>query len=133
MDDRTADFRRSRKGDLVDVGMGGERGSGRFPEAGHDIQDAIRESGFTRQLSQQEGGEGGFLGGLQDDGTPRGQGRAQLPRRHEQGKIPGNNLSDHTDGFSQGIGVELGPRRIRDGNRNRVAFYLRGPTCHVPE
>ena len=29
--------------------------------------------------------------------------------------------------------MELSPRRIRDGNRNRGALYFRGPARHVPD
>ena len=43
LDDQLADLGRAGEGDLVDVGMLGQRRAGRLAEAGDDVDDAVRE------------------------------------------------------------------------------------------
>lgn len=95
--DLSADTRGAGEGDLVDVHVGGDGGTGGPSEARDDVDDAWGEAGLLDKLCCHEGGEGCLLGGLQDDGVTRRQGGAQLPRPHKQREVPGDDLSANTN------------------------------------
>ena len=63
--------------------------------ASHDVDDSGGQSGFLTQLSERERGERSELCGLQHNGIAGGQSGSNLPRRHEQWKIPRDDLAHH--------------------------------------
>ena len=56
------------------------------------------------------------LGGLQNNGVTSGKGRANLPRKHEQRKVPGNNLATDTNGLSADV-VKVARARVQQHHR----------------
>src|ERR1700728_2020017 len=80
--------------DLVNIRMFHQRFTG-DAIAGYDVDDTGGQSGFLTKFGKGERGERSKLGGLQDDRVPRSQRRGNLPRRHEQRKVPWNNLPYH--------------------------------------
>ena len=63
------------------------------PVSGHDVDDSGGQSGFLTKLSESERRQGSEFRGLQDHGVSGSQSRSNLPCRHEQWKIPRDNLS----------------------------------------
>ena len=74
-----------------------------------------------------------MLGRLQHNGAARRQGRAQLPGRHQQRKIPGNDLANHANRLPGRIAEELAAGQVRHGNGKGLAVDLGGPTGHIAE
>src|SRR5947207_1357681 len=64
-----------------------------LPRAGDDVDDSIRQFRLLKNLGEMHRGDAGGFGGLQDAGVTSRERRRQFPRRHEQRKIPGNDLS----------------------------------------
>ena len=107
LDDELADLGRSGEGDLVDIRMLGQRRARCLAEAGDDVDHAGGDAGLEDQLAEAQRRERRLLGGLEHDGAARRQGRRQLPGRHHQRKVPGDDLADDTDGLPQGVGVPI--------------------------
>lgn len=95
--DLPADDGGAREGDLVDVHVRGDGGTGGLAEARDDVDDSRGEPSLLDVLCRDEAGQGRLLGSLQDDSVTRGQGRSQLPRPHEQGEVPGDDLTTDSD------------------------------------
>lgn len=91
--DGAADGGRAREGDLVDVHVRRDGGARDLAEARDDVDDAGGEAGLLDELGEHETGEGRLLGRLEDDGVAGGQGGADLPRQHEQGEVPRDDLT----------------------------------------
>ena len=89
LDDQLADRGRSGEGDLVDVGMIGERRARRFAEARHDVDDPVRESPPPAMSSPKRRAERCLFGGFEHDRAAGGERRRQLPRGHHSGKFHG--------------------------------------------
>ena len=104
LDDQLADFGRAGESDLVDVRMRGERRAGGFAEPGQDVDHARREAGFLDQLSQAQRGHRRLFGGFQHDGATRSQRRRDLPARHQQREIPGDDLADDAHRLAHRVG-----------------------------
>ncbi len=102
------------------------------PYPGNDVDYAFRNSGFGNQFGQQQRAQRRLLCRLQNDGTACGQRRAQLPCRHQQRKVPGDDLPHHADGLAARVGEEFGFASA-GGDGNGVAFNLGGPARHVAE
>ena len=81
--DQATDGGGAGEGDLVDVHVGGEVGSGDAAESGDDVDDSWWETGLLDEVGGVEGGERGLLGGLEDDGVTAGNSWADLPCPHE--------------------------------------------------
>src|SRR5882762_1746148 len=64
-----------------------------------DVDDSVRQPSFLTKFSESQRSQRSEFRWLQHHGIPSGQGRSNLPRRHEQRKIPGNNLPHHATGF----------------------------------
>src|SRR5690348_8452056 len=113
--------------------MGSQGRTGGFAKTSHNIDHAIGNARLLDQLPQAEGRERCLFGWLEDYGATRGQGWTELPRRHEQGKVPGNNLAHDTNRLALGIGEELCAWGVghRDGKSASVDFG--GPASHIPE
>ena len=60
------DLTRSGERDVVDPGMGAERGTGLVPKARDDVQDARREPCLDRQFPETQRRQRGLLGRLDD-------------------------------------------------------------------
>lgn len=95
--DGAADNGGAGEGDLVNVHVGGNGGTGRLTEAGEKVEDTRGEASLLDVLGEDEGREGGLLGSLHDNGVAGGQGRANLPGEHEEGEVPGNDLTADTN------------------------------------
>ena len=95
--DSFANFGRTGERDLVDIGMIDERAAG-FAGAGDDVNDAIGQFGFLENFGEMHRGDGGRLRRLQDTGVSAGKCGRELPRRHQQRKIPGNDLAGDAEG-----------------------------------
>src|SRR5919197_5841153 len=107
-----ADLGRAGEADLRHVRVLDEPAADRAPRAGDDVQDALGESGVERELGEPQGGQGGELGGLEHDGVPAGERRAELPRRDGDWEVPGDDQADDAE--------RLPERHVdaaRDGNR----------------
>ena len=85
--DLAAHRRRSGKGDLVHIAMGDQGGPG-IAVACNDVQHALGQPGLARQFGEQQGGQRRVFGGFQDNGIASGQGGGNLPRQHQQRKVP---------------------------------------------
>src|SRR5579863_1773618 len=64
--------------------------------AGHDVHDARGKFDFMTDFGKSERGQGSKFGWLQDDGISRRERGRDLPRQHEKGKVPRNDLPDDT-------------------------------------
>jgi hypothetical protein len=129
LNDELADFRRPGEGDLVDIGMIGERRACGLAEAGDDVDDAVGYAGFRDQFAEAERREGRLLGGLENDGAASGERRRELPRRHHEREVPRDDLSDHADRLAQRISVPIAGARHRNG----FASEARRPSGHIAE
>ena len=131
--DQLAHFGRAGESDLVDIRMRGQRGAGRFAEAGDDIHHTIWNARLLHQLAKPQRAERSLLRRFEHDRATSGQRRPQLPSRHQERKIPRDNLPDHSDRLALGIGEELRARRIRHTDRHRVSIDFGCPAGHVAE
>ena len=86
------DDRRAGEGDLVDARVVDERRAGIAVARDH-VEDALRQPGLERQLAEPQGGQRGLLGRLQDDRAAGRERRADLPGRHQQREVPGDDLT----------------------------------------
>ena len=94
--DQPADLGRAGERDLVDVGVLDERGAG-FTRAGDDVHDARRQPDVADQLGELERGERRRLRGLQHHRVAAGERRRDLPRRHQQRKVPRDDLAGNAE------------------------------------
>ena len=69
-----------------------ERGAG-LARPGDDVDDPVGQTGVLEDLRQVQGGERRRFGGLEDDGIAAGERGRDFPRRHEQRKIPWDDLA----------------------------------------
>ncbi len=96
LENGAADEGRAGEGDLVNVHVGRDGGTGGLAETGDQVEDTSGEAGLLDELSKDEGREGGLLRSLHDNGVASGQSRTNLPREHEKREVPGNNLTADT-------------------------------------
>src|SRR5262249_42204635 len=87
------------EGNLVDVHVSADGGTGGRAVAGHDVDDAVGEAGLLRQGGDAQGGQRRLLGRVQDDGAAGRKGRTPLPRLHQEREVPRNDLADDADRF----------------------------------
>ena len=64
--------------------------------AGHNVDDSGGQSRFLAKVSESERSERREFSGLQHHGVSGSQSGSNLPCRHKQRKIPGNNLPNDT-------------------------------------
>lgn len=108
LEDHTANQGGTSEGNLVNVHVAGDGGTGGATETGDDVDDTGREAGLDDQLGGVQTRQRGLLGGLDDNGVTGGNGRADLPGPHEQREVPGDDLTADTDGLVAGVGEGLG-------------------------
>ena len=128
-DNRLARDVRAGKGDLVDVGMRGERRTGGLAIARHDVDDAGRHAGFHCKLGQPQRSEGRLFRRLEHHGAAGCDRRADLPDGGGQRAVPGNDRADDADGFLQRVGKDFAGQRVLDG----LAMQRRGLACIIAQ
>ena len=105
----------------------------RLAVAREDVDDAGRKAGFDDEVAEPQRRERRLLGRLQDARAARGERGPELPRRHDERKIPRDDLRDDADGLAARVGVDARALQAADGDVDRRAFDLRGPAGHVAE
>ncbi len=95
--DLPPDESRAGKRDLLNVHVFRDRLARGVPVAIDDVDGTRREASFDDEVRNAEGGERRELGWLEDDRVPCREGGAKLPREHQEGEIPGNNLAHDAD------------------------------------
>ena len=111
--DLAAGLRRAGEGDLVDARVLDEIGAGGRPVAGDDVDRAGREADLGRELGEPQRGQRRLRVGLEHDraaGRERGR---ELPRRHQQRVVPGDDLAGDADRLLQRVGEERAADRVR--------------------
>ena len=93
--DLLAHLRRARERDLVDVG--GHEGRPGLPRTREHVHRSWRQLRRLDHLGEEQGGERRRLRGLQHGRVPGGEGRCELPCRHQHREVPGDHLSGYTD------------------------------------
>src|SRR2546430_5528905 len=125
-----SDLRGTGKRDLVDVSMIDNQLTG-IAITGKNIQNSRWQPDVGGKLGEQQGREGGELCRLDHDRASGGQCRSNLPREHEQRKVPRDDLPNDTDALiawefgveklcPPGVVVEV-PRHERDVDVSRLA------------
>ena len=95
--DPLPDLGRSREGDLVDALVFDQSSSG-LTRTRDDVDHALRKFALLEDFREPKCGERGGLCRLEHDRIAAGERRSKLPRRHQQGKVPGNDLRTDPDG-----------------------------------
>ena len=75
---------RAGEGDLGDVRIAHELGADDIAEAGHDVQETLRELGLVQSLDHHPCLQRAHLARLDDDGTTRGDGGSQLEANEQR-------------------------------------------------
>src|ERR1017187_7422388 len=114
--------------------------------ASHNVAESGRQSGLLAKFREHKCGEGSKFGGVQDYGVSRRQRRRDLPRQHQERKIPGYDLAYYTASLvarelllkqlcPTGMVVEV-PRHERDIDvatlTNRFAIVHGFKDCEEP-
>lgn len=97
LEDLTANDGRTSEGDLVNVHVRGNGLTSDLAETRDDVDDTRREASLLDQAGGDQRGQGSLLGGLDNDSVTGRNGGTDLPRPHEQGEVPGNNLATDTN------------------------------------
>ena len=116
------------EGDLGDVGMRDQRLADFVAEAGDDVDDAGRETGFLKQLAERERGDGRIFGWLPHDCVARGQSGRELPGGQQERRVPWRDGGDHAQ--------RLFAREIEDAgfiDGDDAAFDLVGESAEIVE
>ena len=98
--DDLADLRAARERDLRGERMIHHRRAG-FAGAADDVHHARRQSGLLQDLAELQRGDARGLRGLDHDAVSHRQRGRDLPRHHQQRKIPRDDLADHADAASR--------------------------------
>lgn len=126
-EDGAADEGGTGESDLVYVHVSGEGGTGGLAETRDQVENTRREASFLDKLGKDEGREGSLLSSLHDDGVASGQGRANLPGKHEKREVPGNDLTADTNRLLRDVVVHVG------GDVDSFAVDLVGPAGIVAD
>ena len=110
-EEELADLGRAGEGDHVDVHVPAERLAGGLAEARHDLQDAVGEPRFDRELGEPDDAERRLLGRLQDHAVARRERRPELPRGHQEREVPGHDRADDAERLAQDRDVRVGECR----------------------
>ena len=109
-----------------------EIGAGRRAVAGDDVDRARREADLRRELRDAEHGQRRLRVRLEDDRAAGGESGRELPRRHQQRVVPGNDLRADTHRLLQRVGQKgaadrAGAAGDRAEHRCEVAEVLDRP------
>ncbi len=83
------------------------------PVAGHDVDRARREADFGRELRESQHTQRRLRIRLQHDGAAGGERGRQLPCRHQQRVVPGDDLRADPDRLLQRVREQRAADRIR--------------------
>ena len=95
--DLAADEGGAGEGDLVDVGVLGDRRADGVAVTDKNVDDTRREASLLDELTKTERGQGGDLRRLVDDSVAGGECRAKLPAGVHDGEVPWDNETANTD------------------------------------
>src|SRR5690606_21287905 len=115
------------EGDLGDALAGGQGITGFLAVAVHHVDDT-RGQQVADEFHEQQDAGGCLLCGLQHHGAAGSQRGGQLPGRHENREVPGNDLADHANGFLEVIGDRVG---VEIGNRAFLSAQATGKVAEV--
>ena len=101
--DQAARRRLAGEGDLCDALALSER-LARFEAEAIDDVDHARRQDVSDQFGEHENAERGLLGWLQHDAIARRERGRELPHRHQQREVPGNDLADDAERLMEMIG-----------------------------
>ena len=111
--DLAARLRRAGERDLVDTGMANEVRARCRSVTGHDVDGAGRKTDLGRELGQANRRQRRLRVGLQHDGAAGRECRSELPGRHHQRVVPGDDLPHDTHGLLQRVEEERAADRVR--------------------
>ena len=78
----------------------GERGAGRWAEAGDDVDHAIGDADFFREAAEVDGGERRVFGWFDDDRVTGGEGGGDAPTDQEEREVPGEDVTAGAPGLA---------------------------------
>ena len=96
------DLGRAGEADLGDVGMLDQPLPDDRARADDDVDDALREPRLERELAEPQRRQRRELGGLQHDGVPARERRAELPARDVEREVPGHDQADDAERLAEG-------------------------------
>jgi len=125
--DVTTNKSRSSECDLFNVHMRGNRGADGVSVASNKVDNTSRQASLLEQRDNPQRAQGRKLAGLDDDSVTRRERRCELPREHQEGEIPGDNLANDTDRLMASV------RQPTLVDFCDLAVDLVGPSTVVPE
>ena len=96
--------------------------------AGEHVERSLGEARLERQLAEPQRGQRRLLGRLQDDRAAGGERRGDLPDRHQQRVVPGDDLGADADRLAQRVA-----EHVAGGDRDRLALDLGRPAGVVAQ
>jgi hypothetical protein len=87
----------SGESNLVNVHVRGDGSTSDLSETRNDVDDTGREASLLAEGGSVETRQRSLFGGLDDDGVTTGNSGTDLPCPHEEGEVPGNDLTTNTD------------------------------------
>ena len=115
--DRLAGRHAAGKRDFVDQRARGKRRADRRAAAGNDADDAVRKPASSIKRASHSAVSGVNSDGLRTD-VARSERRRHLPSRHQQRKVPWDELTAHANRFAHDERLRL--RRVRRTFRRAV-------------
>jgi len=115
------------EGNLVNAHVSGHGGTGDLTETGNDVDHTRGKASLLDQCTGNVRRKRGLLSSLQDDCVTGGDGGTDLPCPHEDGEVPGNDLTADTNRLLADV-VECVGCCVDD-----LALDLIGPTSVVPQ
>ena len=106
--DSTPNERGTGEGDLVNIHMRGDGGTGDLAESRDDVENTGGEASLLDVLGKNQSGQRSLLSCLQDNGVASRKRRSDLPGKHEKGEVPGDDLAANTKLFmSRVVSISL--------------------------
>src|ERR1700730_12670832 len=99
-----ADFRRTGEGDFVDIHVARNCSARGRTVAGKNVDNARWEPSFVDELADAQRGERSLLRGLEHNGAACRESGTKLPRLHQKGEIPRDDLAGDADRLMLGVG-----------------------------
>lgn len=125
--DVSTDESRSSESDLQDLHVGSDGVSDGQSVTVDDVENTLGKTGFEGESGDSESSERSHLGGLEDDTVSSSKGGSELPGEHENGEVPGNDLSNNTDGLVSGVS------HLRGVDVDDLSSVLVSETSVVPQ
>lgn len=91
------------EGHLINTHVTGNSLTSLGPKTGQDVDNTSRKTSLDHQLSKVQGRERCLLGRLEHNSVTAGQGGGNLPCKHHEGKVPGDNLSAHAERLLENV------------------------------